>query len=179
MKNTKNKIKIITIMAFLVAVVSIGVGYSSYNTTIEISGKSTAIENICDMKFYNIKELNTSLDTIIYKDEPTIIGNTINFSITSMVPENSISFKFDLYNEGILPARIKGITLKGIEEYNDNLSYQITNLAINDIIKGETKLLDNTFTLEYKEIVKDEYGHPLNLNLDNLSLVIDFEQIKE
>ena len=179
MKNTKNKIKIITIMAFLVAILSIGVGYSSYNTTNEISGKATIIENLCDIKIDNIKDVNTSLETITFKDTPSIISNTINFSITSMVPNNNISFKFDLYNEGILPVKIKNITLKGIDKYQEYLEYSISNIAINDVIKGETKLLDNTFTLNYKEVLKDEYGNPLNINLDNLSLVIDFEQIKE
>ena len=81
MKNTKNKIKIITIMAFLVAILSIGVGYSSYNTTNEISGKATIIENLCDIKIDNIKDVNTSLETITFKDTPSIISNTIIISI--------------------------------------------------------------------------------------------------
>ena len=179
MKNTKNKIKIITIMAFLIAIISIGVGYSSYNTSAEISGKATAVDNTYSIKIDNIKEISTSIDTTIYKEEPSIIGNSINFSITSISPNNSISFKFDLYNEGILPVKIKSINLKGIELYQNNLEYRISNIKTGDIIKGESKILDNTFVLEYKEQFKDEYGNPLNLNLDNISLIIDFEQIKE
>ena len=50
MKNNKSRIKMITIMAFLVAILSIGIGYSSYNTTIEVSGKAIAIENEYDIK---------------------------------------------------------------------------------------------------------------------------------
>lgn len=179
MKNNKSRIKMITIMAFLVAILSIGIGYSSYNTTIEVSGKAIAIENEYDIKLDNIKDINSSLNTILFKEDPNIIGNTINFSLSSMVPNNQVSFKFDLYNESIIPTKIKSITLKGIDNYLSNLEYGVTNIAVGDVIKGETKLLDNTFTLIYKEAVKDEYGNPLNLNLNNLSLVIEFEQIKE
>ena len=179
MKNNKNRIKIITIMAFLVAMLSIGIGYSSYNTTIEVSGTAIAIENEYDIKLDNIKEVSTSLNTILFKADPSIINNSINFSITSMVPNNHVSFKFDLYNESLIPTKIKNITLKGLEKYQANLEYSITNLKVGDVIKGESKILDNTFVLNYKEPLKDEYGNSLNLNLDNLSLVIEFEQIKE
>ncbi len=179
MKNTKNRIKIITIMAFLVAILSIGIGYSSYNTTIEVSGKAIAVENENNIKIENIKDLNTSLNTILFKEEPSVIGNSINFAITSIVPNNKISFKFDLLNEGLIPTKVKAIELKGIDNYQDNLEYGISNIAVGDDIKGEAKILDNTFTLEYKNAVKDEFGNPMNLNLDNLSLIIEFDQIKE
>ena len=179
MKNTKSRIKIITIMAFLVAILSIGVGYSSYNTTIEVTGKAIAIENEYDIKLDNIKEVSTSLNTILFSAEPSIINNSINFSITSMVPNNQATFKFDLYNNSLIPTKIKKITLKGLEKYQDNIEYSITNLKVGDIIKGESQVLDNVFLLNYKEPLKDEFGNSLNLNLDNLSLVIEFEQIKE
>ena len=164
MKNNKNRIKIITIMAFLVAILSIGVGYSSYNTTIEVSGKAMAIENEYDIKLDNIKEVSTSLNTILFSAEPSIINNSINFSLNSMVPNNQASFKFDLYNNSIIPTKIKSITLNGIDKYQANIEYKITNLAVGDVIKGESKILDNSFVLNYKEALKDEFGNPLNLN---------------
>ena len=156
MKDTKNRIKVITVLAFLIALLSVGIGYSSYNTTIEVSGKAIAIENVYDIRLDNINSVNTSL-----------------------TPNNSVTFKFDLYNESLIPTKIKNITLKGIEKYNDNLVYNISNLNIGDVIKGESKILDNTFTLSYKEAYKDEFGNPLNLNLENLSLIIEFEEVKE
>ena len=179
MKDTKNRIKVITVLAFLIALLSVGIGYSSYNTTIEVSGKAIAIENVYDIRLDNINSVNTSLNTTVFKEEPRIIGNSINFAITSLTPNNSVTFKFDLYNESLIPTKIKNITLKGIEKYNDNLVYNISNLNIGDIIKGESKILDNTFTLSYKEAYKDEFGNPLNLNLENLSLIIEFEEVKE
>ena len=179
MKNTKGRIKIITIMAFLVALLSVGIGYSSYNTTIEVSGKAIAIENVYNIRLDNINNAKTSLNNILFREEPSIIGNSINFAITSISPDGSVSFNFDLYNDGLIPTKIKNITLKGIENYQNNIEYNVSNIAIGDVIKGETKVLDNTFTLKYKEAQRDEYNNPLNLNLDNLSLIIEFEQIKE
>ena len=51
MKDTKNRIKVITVLAFLIALLSVGIGYSSYNTTIEVSGKAIAIENVYFLYF--------------------------------------------------------------------------------------------------------------------------------
>ena len=68
MKDTKNRIKVITVLAFLIALLSVGIGYSSYNTTIEVSGKAIAIENVYDIRLDNINSVNTSLNTTIFKE---------------------------------------------------------------------------------------------------------------
>ncbi len=179
MRNTKNRLKIITILAFLVAVLSIGVGYSSYNTTIEVSGKAIAVETMGDLKIDNINNPTTTIDTILYKEQPVIEDNKIVFSITSFSPGNSVSFNFDLTNNGIIPIKISDIRIEGIDEYKDNFEYSITNINIGDIINRETNLLNNVFTMTYKEAVRDEYNNPLNLNLDNVTLVIEYEQNRE
>ena len=60
MKDTKNRIKVITVLAFLIALLSVGIGYSSYNTTIEVSGKAIAIENVYDIRLDNINSVISS-----------------------------------------------------------------------------------------------------------------------
>ncbi len=176
MKNSKTRIKYITILAAIISILSLGIGYSSYNTT---SGTSQIVEKVYEIKLSNIHDIKTSNEAILFKQEPIITNNDISFSITSLIPNNNISFKFDIENKGNVKTRIKDIKIKGLEKYDGYLTYRLSNIKKGDILKGETKIKDNEFILEYNKEVSDEYGNPLNINLDNITLTIELKQVKE
>ena len=179
MNSSKTKLKYITILAFIVALLSLGIGYSSYNTTVDATGTSEKLESIYEVRITNIHEDKTSSNTILYKQKPTITGNDISFSISNFEEKGSISFKFDIENLGNIDAKVKGIKLVGLDKYESSMEYKISNLKVGDIIKGDSKIKDNSFKLTYKTKVLDQLGNPINLELENLVLTIELEGNKE
>lgn len=172
--DSKRKIKVITILSVFVAILSLGIGYSSMVTNEKESGVSTRIENIYDIKLDNINEAIASKEEIEYSVKPVIVGNEIDFSLKNFIYDNSISFKFDIINNGNVDVEIKNIELEGIEAYANNLEYSMSNIQVGDIIKGNANIKDNTFVLKYKDPIYDKYNNLINIDLDKLVLKIEF-----
>ena len=179
MNSNKTRIKYITILAFIVAILSLGIGYSSYNTSVEVTGTSEIVESIYEVRLSTIHDEKTSNNTILYKQKPTITGNDISFSISNLEEKGKVSFKFDIENLGTIDAKVKSIKLSGLDEYEKSIEYKVSNLKIGDIIKQGAKVKDNSFTLTYKTKVLDQNGAPINLELENLVLTIELEANKE
>lgn len=179
MKNTKIKIRYITIFAAVIAILSLGIGYSSYTTTNEISGTSEILKSEYDIKLDKIHEKKTSNKEIKFKQQPIITGNEISFSISNFIYNNNISFKFDINNAGTVKVRIKEIKVTGLDKYETSLSYKLSNIKVGDVIKPDTIIKDNEFILKYKQAILNEYGENINLDLDNIILTIVFEKVKE
>jgi len=172
--DSKRKIKVITILSVLVAILSLGIGYSSMVINDKESGISTQVENVYDIKLDNVNNAITSKEEIVYSVEPVIVGNEIDFSIKNFVFDNSVSFKFDIINNGNVDVKIKSIQLEGIEAFANNLEYSMSNIQVGDIIKGKASIKDNTFILKYKDPIYDKYNNLINIDLDKLVLKIEF-----
>lgn len=179
MKNNKTKIRYITILAAVIAILSLGIGYSSYSTTNDNSGTSEVLKSEYDIKLDKIHNKKTSNKEIKYKQSPIITGDEISFSISNFIYDNSISFKFDINNAGTVKVKIKDIKVTGLDKYEDVLSYNISNIKVGDIIKPDSVIKDNEFVLKYKQAILNEYGENMNLELDNIVLTIEFEKVKE
>ena len=179
MKNSKTRIKYITVFASIVAILSLGIGYSSSNEERKISGTAEVVENIYEIILSNIHEVKTTNESVSFKQQPVINGKEIYFSISSLSPGSNASFKFDIENLGNINSKIKEIKLSGLENYEKNVSYKISNLKEKDRIKKESKIADNEFILSYDQALLDDSGNPINLDLDNLVLTIELEQVKE
>ena len=178
MNNSKTRIKIITILSMIVAVFSLGIGYSAYNINNEESGIATVIKDIYDIKIDNINSELTSNENITFKEKPVSTYNEVFFSVANLIHENNISYKFDIINSGNIDIEIENIELKGIDNYKDNITFKIDNLKIGDIIKGEEQVKDNTFTLTYTNPIYDKYNNLMVVDLDNLKLIITFKPVK-
>ena len=172
MKNSKTRIKYITIFASIVAILSLGIGYSSSNDERKISGTAEVVENIYEIILSNVHDVKTSNESVTFKQQPMINGSSLS-------PESNVSFKFDIENLGNINSKIKEIKLSGLENYEKNVSYKISNLKEKDRIKRESKIADNEFILSYDQALLDDSGNPINLELDNLVLTIELEQVKE
>ena len=179
MKNNKNRIRYITILAAVIAILSLGIGYSSYSTTNDASGTSEILKSKYDIKLDNIHSKKTSNKDITYKLAPTITGNEISFSVSNLIYNNNVSFKFDIKNEGTVKVKVKSIKVTGLDKYEKSLTYELSNIKVGDVIKSDSVIKDNEFILKYKQAILDEQGQNMNLELDNIVLAIEFEKVKE
>ena len=179
MKNGRSRIKIITFLSLIIALISLGIGYMAYSMNNEVSGTSTIVESVYDIKMDNINSASTSKEDIVYKTKPFVVGNEVTFGIGNFSHEGNVSFKFDIYNNGNVDAIIKSIELIGIDNYSKNIEYSLSNIKVGDVIKGESKIVDNTFKLNYKNPIYDKRNNLISVDLDEVVLKINFELIKQ
>ena len=158
MKNERS-IKIVAIIALCFAILGISISFAVLSSTLEIKGVATIKEESWDITFANMssKISNGAVQNIVPTLNATYIGD---FDIT-LGNGDSITYTFDVVNNGTMDAKIGTITVASFlcngtainpsDKLNDetlacnNIQYQLTyendsNLQIGDtLLVGETK----------------------------------------
>lgn len=141
--------KIIAIVALLIAVVGLTVGYAAYSSTLTINGTATVDPASWKVNF-DYKNGTTSLTgtTTGHATEttaPTLADTTISgFDVTLKAPGDSVTYNFLIKNSGTLNAKLSNFTM-GTLTCAPNASGSISQ-------EDATKLCGElTYTLTYAD----------------------------
>lgn len=160
------KVKIIAILAFMIACLSLGIGYSSLNATMEINGTANVVEKEWKVTLSNVHAINFSDDITLVSKEPTLIDDKVNLGVTFNQLSAMISFYIDVVNSGGFDAEIESFGFNGLDSVVNNITYSVEGLKQGDKILATESLKDVKVTLTYSSplIGMDGLNQPLVLN---------------
>ena len=192
--------KIITVGIISFAVVAlIGLVYSAFTGQLNITGKSVGRHSKWDIHFQNVSTITTNgTSKVLNNGQPTINENNPtqieNYDVSFTTPGDSISFTFDIVNDGNYDALITSVDVDTPEcdvngDQTDTsavnmckyLEYKITydgGAEINqnsDTVYAKDKVILKV-TLIYKEFSDASELPAEDVNISNLGIQIDFEQ---
>ena len=99
------KIKIISLCALLVAVLGLTVAFAALSQTLTINGSAAVDAASWDIYFEKTSGKETEVKGAATFTEPTLSGTTIeNFSATLTKPGDSVTYYFDIVNNGTVDA---------------------------------------------------------------------------
>ena len=173
--NNDNRLRVMVIVALLLSVVCITVGYAAMSSTLDINGVTSVSSGTWKVKFANLTlptKVNGGLvGEAVEKVAPTISDTSINgFDIEFNAPGDKTIYKFDVVNSGQLDAKIgtftinspvcTGSALNPVDKAADeslicgNFSYSLkyasdeSSVGINNLLNyGQTKSM--ILTIEY------------------------------
>lgn len=152
------KKRLIVICALIIFVLITAVAYSALATRLEVSGTTT----VNTVGTWNIYFSNLSTPTITGDVEITranLSTTMFDLKATLTKPGDSVSFTFDVVNDGILDAKLTAINFIGKELLEENhLSYQLVYVDQ----KGNKTLLKEN---EDKLFNKNKSGNKKTLKL--------------
>lgn len=101
--------KIIAIIALVVAIAGLTIGYAAYTETLKIDGAANVDPSSWSIYFKtdgDFKGITTGNATV--NKEPTLESTTISgFDVTLKAPGDSVTYTFDVKNAGNLSAKLK------------------------------------------------------------------------
>ena len=129
------KIKIISLCALLVAVLGLTVAFASLSQTLTINGSAAVNAASWDIHFEKTSGKETEVKGAATFTEPTLNGTKIeNFSTTLTKPGDSVTYYFDIVNNGTVDAVVSSydfpLAIKECASNNNAYSYCI-NLDFN------------------------------------------------
>lgn len=191
----ERKTKIIAIIAICIAIVGLTVGFAAFSSTLTINGTGTVKSSSWQVRFENLSAV-TKAGTATEVTAPTINTNDTNigdYDVTLTTPGDSISYTFDVANNGTFDAEVTSITIptptctgNGANAVTDaqnvcsNLSYTLTyadgsSIAVADsIAAGEKKAMKLTLTYS-KDITAVQLPSD-DVAISNLGITILYSQ---
>lgn len=189
------KTKVIAVCALLIAIISLSIGFAAFSENLTIGGTGSVKAASWEVKFMNLQSA-VLVGTATEVTAPTINTNDTNigdYSVTLSAPGDSVSYTFDIANEGTINAAITSITIPtptctgtGESATTDaanvcsNLEYSLTysdNTALavgNTLNKEATKTAK--LTLKYKSITDDSLLPKNDVAISNLGITIVYSQ---
>lgn len=168
MKND-NKIRTLSIIAIILAGISLSIAYAAYSTTLNINGTATLKAGQWNVKFDN---MTTPVSTV-GKASSTVNSLTdtnFTFNVTLNAPGDSVVYNFDVHNTGAINAKLSSITLSGVEEARaKKVTYTIKHADGTDFTVGESLLSGASqplkITVTYDSDAQDVPTTDVNLSL--------------
>lgn len=166
--------KIVTIVALLVAVLGLSIGYAAYAENLKISGTVTArsSSNSWNVKFENISaaEFGGIANEMV---APELTSTTISkFEVNFFAPGDSVEYNFSVENGGKLDAKLTAVTLGSLSCAPGNGSTKATAEEANALCA------DLTFALTYADGTEIKTGDVITHTSNNskgLKLVVSWK----
>ncbi len=148
----KNRgVKVVAVIALIVAVVGLTIAYASLSTTLNITGSAQVNPANWQVEFENPtvdSKLGTAEGTAPTLAPPTTLHD---FSVTLKKPGDSVVFKFDVVNKGDINAKLSTLTMPEVSA----LTYEGTALS-------DQKTADeNTVKGNLEYTLTDDEGGPI------------------
>ena len=167
------------IVAFIVMLLCITVGFAALNTTLNINGKSSISKNTWDVHFENIVIKDGSVEA---DKEPTIENaTTVDFEAKLNLPGDFYEFTVDVVNSGTIDAMINSIikTPELTDTQKKYLNY-IVEYQNGESINNKQLIFKNSFVrlkvrVEYRTDIA-ETDLPQTLDTLNLGFFINYVQ---
>lgn len=195
MKKDNNTMHIKIAIALVAFILGGTIAYASFTQQLDIQGKATVKKSSWSIKFTNLQPV-IKTGTATEVTAPTINTNDTKISeydVTLTTPGDSVTYKFDVVNEGTFNAKISSITIPTptctgtgtnatTDETNvcDNLTYTLTYadgspIAVDDTLDaGETKSLK--LNLLYSSSVSAVQLPSNDVAVSNLAISIIYAQ---
>ena len=171
------KIGLISLLAFLIAIASLGIGYSTLNTTLEINGIAKVAKKEYKTEINNIHDIQKINNEMM--SDPIINGKQITTKVTLSQVGQTASFMFDIENLGNVDSELENITITGYENYRNYLDLKIEGFKNNELIKASSKKEHIKVTINYKNALLDEFGLPQIININELKIDVLLKEVKK
>ncbi|MGN1337762.1 MAG: hypothetical protein ACI4WW_04730 [Candidatus Coprovivens sp.] len=185
--NQSKKITIIAVLAILFSLVSLGVSYSSLNTTNIENGVATIQEKYSEVKIEGLKNIESS-DKALFLLEPEVNSNKINFGVSLSEQNSNCKYSFNVINSGNIASMVKEIKINGLENYKDNVEVIVEGINVGDVINTRVDPIMVNVSVIYNNPITvgtggyyDEYWNyqetfeVQSIDIENLELEIIFE----
>lgn len=181
--NKHLKVLYITISFSLVIIIVIA--YAAFTSNLNINGTGVSRKSNFDIYFSNLQEVELT-GTAEEITAPTISGTTISsYDVKLVSPGDSVSYTFDVVNNGDYNATITSLSIPKPECGNSvtfcsHLSYTLkytdgTTVATNDaLLAKETKTM--VLKLNYDENISSSDLPSSNVTISNLGIDIVYSQ---
>ncbi len=176
MKRMKN-ITTIMGMAVFISLFSLSLSFGALGTSNALKGTAIENEEVWSVNIENISTIAAGNENVNVAHEPVLNGNSINYSIVLSRENDYGQFKFNIVNDGDADAKVKKISIIGLDEYKQYIDVSLSNLSVGDIIEDESILKNVKVVTTYKNQLYDENMIPQEINLDGINIEIEFEKI--
>lgn len=188
--------KVLAVIAILIAVVSLGVGFAAYSRDLTINGEAEVSASSWKVRFESLSSASLT-GTAEETTAPTINTEDTNigtYGVTLKTPGDSISYTFDIANNGTFDAEISSISIptptctgSGLNAEQDaanvcaNLEYTLTYteggapVAQTDSLNASEKK-NVTLKLTYKDTISAEQLPQDDVTISNLGITINYVQ---
>ncbi len=164
--------KNIMIVALLIAVVFMSVGYALLSTKLDIQGTSSIIDPVWDVGIVSISENST--EGYANSLNSTVINKfSAKFNVELQMPNDKVTYTINVKNEGTIDAKLNSITIMP-EDYNEGfIIYDIEGIKAGEILSvGQSKAF--TLSVMYNS---DAMGQPQKEELTKeINLILDYIQ---
>ena len=199
----KNRgVKVVAVIALIVAVVGLTIAYASLSVTLNITGSAKVTPANWDVEFENPAVDEESKIGGADGTAPTLEGKTTlkDSQITLTKPGDSITFTFDVVNKGDIKAKLSTLTMPEVSALTyegtaleaqkttdentvkENIEYKLTDESGSEITDGGTLVLDTDsnqrkkmkLTMTYKSTAQSIPSAAVNISGLDISMI--FEQ---
>ena len=175
------KKKRMTIVALLVMVAAITIGYSALSSTLNITGTSKITAAGWDVHFANVSVATGSVTGAQVVKEPTITkvdgkDLKVEYEVNLNTPGEYYEFTVDVVNGGTIDAKLSELpTLAGVSTAQDvYVNYTFTHTDGTAITKGETLAAGATKNFKVRvEFDKNITASKLYTSQQTLKLTVD------
>ena len=125
-----NKITIPIIVVLIIAIISIGIAFATFSTTLNIGGHATVDATSWEIVFEgktnpNVMDAPTTVGTAAQVTLPTIKNNATEistYSVTLKTPGDSITYDFKIHNKGSYDATVSSLVIAGVSNPSSPIS---------------------------------------------------------
>ena len=192
MRKKENKI-VFGILALLVSIVAVSISYAAFTQNLNINGSANVQATSWSVHFANLTN-GVRNGTAVERTAPTIKSGRTDigdYAVDFYTPGDSITYKFDVVNDGDYDAKIAVVT-KGTPSCSgtdttsntnvcNNLEYTLKytsnnqDVAVNDTLrKNETKNM--TLVLRYKSTIGQNELPTSEVTVSNLGITLQYAQ---
>ena len=193
---TKKDVKILTgALVIIVVAIIISLVYAGFTGQLTINGTAVGRDSNWDIHFENVSSITTTgTAKVLNNHQPVINSNNrteINdYEVSLTSPSDSISFTFDVVNDGNYNAKVTDIdvgipqctstdSLSAVNMCN-NLTYTLrysngATVNTNDVLYAKDKLTFKV-TLQFNDISNPDLLPSAGVSIGNLGIELDFEQ---
>ena len=169
------KCRLIAVVAFLIAIASLGISYASLNTTKTIVGIAVVQDKKTSLKIDNYKknQIDERINSIV--GNPTINNNIIKFDCNLKGIGDYCALDFEVINNGSYSAKVVNVEVILPNADNKPISYEIKGLEKEDVLKVE-EVKNVSFVLTYNDYPREEYEEIQEINIENIQIKVEYEK---
>ena len=113
-------LKIPVIIVLIIAIISLGVAFAAFNSTLVINGTASVDEVTWDIVFEGLTTENVLDSPVVVGSANVVTAPTINnnstdistYSVTLSAPGDSITYNFKIHNKGTIAARVTNLDIQ-------------------------------------------------------------------
>ena len=163
MKENKKTLYVLVVIALVLSIVGISIGFATMSTELTINGSATVVPASWKIKFQNLSKVTGDDANIITAPQITSDTHIGNYAVKLSKPGDKVVYKFQVANTGSLDAELSSYTFAtptitgtgaaaaaDAQIVTDNLVYTLT---YNDGAKTAVQVGDDLDKEDSKELV--------------------------